>query len=113
MSINGLCTKNFCLSQRTPTPKIFFYGFGDTNFVNWSTFVATTLGFSDKLDHPFSLVFISGNMFPSVTVSSLCLSQAVSKKYVPIYPDELVIGDEIIQACDLHSIGIELWCDNF
>ena len=41
--------------------------------------------------------------FPVVTVSLLCLLQAVSKIQVPIYPYLIVKGDEIVRACDRHS----------
>ena len=38
--------------------------FGDNNRVNSSNFNATILKFSEKFDHPFSHVFIFGNLFP-------------------------------------------------
>ena len=54
-------------SQRTPTPyknESKFDWFGDGNRVNSSNFIATILKFSEIFDHPFSHVFIVGNMFP-------------------------------------------------
>ena len=56
-------------SQRTPnTDKIKVNNsidrYGDKNRVNSSNFNATILKFSVKFDHPFSHVFIFGNMFP-------------------------------------------------
>ena len=42
-------------------------------------------------------------MFPSVTVSLLCLLQAVSKIHVPIYPYLISKGDEIVRLCNRRS----------
>ena len=39
--------------------------FGDKNRVNSSNSNATILKFAEKFDHPFSHVFIFGNMFPA------------------------------------------------
>ena len=53
-------------SQRTPTPlrkSSKFDRFGDANSVNSSNFNATTLRFAEKFEHPFSQVFLFGNMF--------------------------------------------------
>ena len=42
--------------------------------------------------------------FPRVTVSLLCLLQAVSKIHVPIFPSLIIVkGDEIVRHCDRHS----------
>ena len=57
---------NHPLSQWTPTPYKLkqIDRFGDANRVNTINFNAMTMNFSDKIDHPFSHVFIFGNMFP-------------------------------------------------
>ena len=52
--------------------------------VNSSNFNAMTLNFSAKFDHPFSHVFILGNMFPES--HGLVAMAAVSNMHVPINP---------------------------
>ena len=65
-SMNGLCTENHSLSQRTPKPHKI-----KVNWLIWwcelsylEKFNSTTLRFSEKIDHLFSLVTIFRNMFP-------------------------------------------------
>ena len=66
MSINGLCTENWPLSQQTQqrTKLMKIYWFGDKNRANSSNFNAMILKLSEKFDHPFLHLFIFGNMFP-------------------------------------------------
>ena len=60
---------------------------GDNNRVNASNFNATIFKFSEKFDHPFSHVFLFGNMFPeSRGFVGICRLPAVSKIHVPFYP---------------------------
>ena len=56
------------------------------NRVNSNNINATIFKFYEKFDHPFSQVFIFGNMFPESHGSLLCRLQAVSKIHVSIYP---------------------------
>ena len=69
-SINGLSTENRLRSQRTPTPykiKVNNCKFIDlvirSNQVNSNNFNATIFKYSEKFEHPFSHVFMFGNMF--------------------------------------------------
>ena len=64
ISINGLSTENRHRSQRTPTPTKMKVENCKLNRVNSSNYNATVFKFSKKFDHPFSHVFIFGNMFP-------------------------------------------------
>ena len=50
--------------HRTKLKKIDRYG--DKNRDNSSNFYPTILKFSEKFDHPFSHVFIFGNMIPEI-----------------------------------------------
>ena len=64
--MNGLCIENHPLSQQIPTLyKIKVNDiFGNKNQVNLRNFNAMILNLFLKFNHPFSHVFIFGNMFP-------------------------------------------------
>ena len=63
-SINTLFTENRIPSERTPTLLIKVIDrFGDKNRVNSGNFNAMIFILPEKFDHPFSQVFIFGNMF--------------------------------------------------
>ena len=60
------CAHKIALCHNGPqhrTKLKYIGGFGHANWVNSSNFIATTLRFSEKFDHPLSHVFILGYRF--------------------------------------------------
>ena len=76
-------------------------------FIMSSNFIATNLKFAEKFDHPFSHVFIFGNMFREsrgfVAMPLTSSKNFVSMIHVPIYPYLISEGNEIVRAFDWHS----------
>ena len=65
-SIFGIITWTIDFDHNGPQHRTKFNEidrFGDKNRVNSFSFNTTILKFSEKFDHPFSFVFIFGNMF--------------------------------------------------
>ena len=75
-------------------------------FIN-SSFIAMTLKFAEKFDHPFPHVFIFGNMFREshdfVAMPVTSSENFESMIHVPIYPYLISEGNEIFRAWDRHS----------
>ena len=86
-SINGLNTENCLRSQRTHktvqnlSKELLIDEFGDKNRVNSSNFNATILKFSEKFDHPFSHVLISGNIFSKELLFSCYAGYKLYQRY--------------------------------
>ena len=81
------------------------YRFGQKNRVNSSNFNATILKFSEKFDHPFSHVFIFGNIFSeSRGFVAMPVTSRIIDTCSNLSLSNIVKGDQIVLPCDRHRI---------